>query len=77
MTFREPLVCWAVAQVVLVLPQGSSQLLCVSTGHKEAEVRAGLMCCLDDNSHFIPLRAWVDLPREAGCEPGGGGGGGK
>lgn len=31
-------------------------------------VRTGLMCCLDDNSHFIPLRVWVDLPRETGCE---------
>lgn len=26
------------------------------------------MCCLDDNSHFIPLRVWVYLPRETGCE---------
>lgn len=41
MPFREPLMCLAVAQVVLVLSQGSSQLLCVSTGHKELKSGKG------------------------------------
>lgn len=45
MPFRETLVCLAAAQVLLVLPQGSSQLLCISTGHKEAEVWSGQGSC--------------------------------
>lgn len=74
MPFRDPLVCLAAAQVVLVLPQGFSQFLCVSTGNKEAEVWQWQGSCAA--SMIIPTLSPCErglISPEAGCEPGGGG----
>lgn len=66
MPFREPLVCLAEHKLCwCFLKAPHSSWVFQPAIKRQNLVRAGLMRCLDANSHFIPLRAWVDRPREA------------